>query len=80
LAQAPFCAAPAATAQAWQAPLQGESQHTPSAQKPLLHWVSAVQVVPSGRLETQAPPLQKFPGLHCASEEQEVAQAVLPLQ
>ncbi len=41
--QEPSAVAPSACEQAWQAPEQAELQHTPSAQKPDVHWSFAVQ-------------------------------------
>jgi hypothetical protein len=34
------------SAHAWHWPLQGESQHTPSTQKPLVHWFAAAHALP----------------------------------
>jgi hypothetical protein len=51
------------TLQAWQVPVHALLQHTPSAQKPLAHWVLAVHVVPL--LARQVPaPLQVFGAVH----------------
>jgi hypothetical protein len=54
----PFTAvqAPAAL-QAWQVPAQAESQHTPSAQKPIAHSPPLVQGAPSGLPVAQVPVL-----------------------
>src|SRR4051812_46025865 len=62
-AQVPLVVAPAATVQASQAPAQAVLQHTPPApsftQKPVAHWLAAVQAAPLASLATQAlEPLQ----------------------
>ena len=55
--------------------LQAPSQHTPSVQKPLTHWVPAVQAAPSG-FNPQELPAQVLGGLQSASERQVDLQAV----
>jgi hypothetical protein len=51
-----------------QKPVQALSQHTPSRQKPLAHWLLAVQDAPLGRFAKQIPcaTLQLTPVTQCA--------------
>jgi hypothetical protein len=66
----------AAAEQARQGPSHGESQQTPSTQKPLLHALSALQEAPWTSCSTQAPALvQKKPSMQSEDSRQEVAQA-----
>jgi hypothetical protein len=46
------------TSQAWQGPVQGRSQQTPSTQRPPWHCPSLVQATPSGRAAVHADPWQ----------------------
>jgi hypothetical protein len=48
----------------WQLPQTAETQHTPSVQYPLWHWLPDVQVRPSGRRLPQALPMQTFGDAH----------------
>jgi hypothetical protein len=50
--------APSATVQASQAPAQAVLQHTPSVQKPLVHWSLAVHVLALADFATHWPPSQ----------------------
>jgi hypothetical protein len=64
-----------------QLPVHAELQHTPSAQKPEVHWTAVVHAAPSPDFGTHAPVWQKCVASHCASEVHEVGQAELaPLQ
>jgi hypothetical protein len=49
---------PAATVHAWQVPVHAELQHTPSAQKPEVHWLAAEQALPRIFFAVQVPPAQ----------------------
>jgi hypothetical protein len=57
-AQVPLVEAPAATEHASHAPAQAESQHTPSAQKWVVHSVAAPHGEPAGFFAAQYMPLQ----------------------
>jgi hypothetical protein len=83
LAQAPSAPAPFLVAlQAWQAPVHGESQHTPSTQWPLTHWVSPAQATPLARSDWQVWSLarQNAFATHWLSAEQVVAHDVASAQ
>ena len=54
----PLSVDPAATAHAWHVPLHAALQHTPSAQKPELHWLAAAHAVPLVFFAVQVPPAQ----------------------
>lgn len=73
-AQVPFCAAPALMEQASQEPAQAALQHTPSAQKPLLHALAPSHGWPSGRRASQVPALQNAPAAQWESLPQVVPQ------
>jgi len=49
---------PADTEQAWQVELQAAPQQTPSAQKPVTHWLAVLQAAPCPFFVVQVPPLQ----------------------
>ena len=55
MAQVPSVVAPAATLHASHASAQSVSQHTPSEQLPLTHWLEVVQVSPLALLSVQTP-------------------------
>ncbi len=58
LPQVPSAPAPLAAAlHAWQVPVQAELQHTPSTQKPLVHWSPPVQAAATASVTVQVPPL-----------------------
>jgi hypothetical protein len=61
-------------------PAQAPLQHTPSAQFPEAHWLSAVQACPWARLTTQVPPEQKAVALQSTSEAQVALHAPAPSQ
>jgi hypothetical protein len=60
--------------------VQALSQHTPSAQLPVAHWLLAVQTTPANRFVTQALFEQKLPPAQSPSLEQDVLHAVVPSQ
>lgn len=71
LPQIPFLPSPLRTREhAWQGPAQAESQHTPSTQKPLPHWLATVQSAPPVSFGEQVPALHQWP----------LAQSLSPLQ
>ena len=71
----------AARLQASHCPPHEVLQQTPSAQKPLWHWWSRAQTVPSPCLGWQLVPSQKSPAMQLASMVQLVGQAApVPLQ
>jgi hypothetical protein len=47
-----------ASAQAWHCPPHGESQQTPSTQKPLVHWFACAQALPFAPCATHTPLVQ----------------------
>ncbi|MBI2389434.1 MAG: hypothetical protein HYV09_07540 [Deltaproteobacteria bacterium] len=47
-----------AAVHAWQVPLHGALQHTPSTQLPVRHWLPAPHAVPLAFFATHAPPPQ----------------------
>src|SRR5438876_697377 len=56
MVQVPLAVAPSAWVQASQPPpAHAALQHTPSAQKPEVHWLAAVQAAPRGPLGVHAP-------------------------
>jgi hypothetical protein len=75
----PFARPVLALLQPWQDRLHAPEQQTPSVeQKPLTHWVAAVQVVPVAFLGTHVLPEQKSPEMQSLSAAQVVLQAVGP--
>jgi hypothetical protein len=56
--QVPSAEAPDAAAHAWHVPAHALSQQTPSAQKPVPHWLAAVQGLATASFWEQVPPLQ----------------------
>jgi hypothetical protein len=64
--------------QAWQVPQLADSQQTPSVQKPLAHWLPAVQATPPVR-RPQLPPWQTLGGWQSSSRPQALKQ-LAPLQ
>jgi hypothetical protein len=79
LAQVPLVGAPALMLQASQSPLHEVLQHTPLAQKLLVHSCPPVgHAAPTGFVATQAPAEQKFPGAQSGSNRQLDVHAVAP--
>ena len=58
LEHAPFTCAPVTSEHAWHVPPHAESQHTPSVQKPEVHWLPALQAEPWAFRATHVPALQ----------------------
>jgi hypothetical protein len=67
-----------ATSQAWHCPSHVWSQHTPSTQLPLAHWLAPPQATPSPSRGTQIPPEHQSPAAQSASRAQLPRQAVAP--
>jgi hypothetical protein len=55
--------------------LQAREQQKPSTQNFNVHWLSALQRSPTGKVATQRPPAHHLPAPHCASVVQELAPA-----
>jgi hypothetical protein len=71
----PSTGAPEATLQLSHPPAQAELQHTPSAQKPEVHWLAAVQPAPGSSRCVHAPWSQKRPASQSVSATQAPGQA-----
>jgi hypothetical protein len=76
--QVPFAAPVRAAEQAWQAPVQAESQQKPSTQYPPRHWLDEAHAEPFAYLAAQALPMQKSPLAHWLSLWQDARQVCAP--
>jgi hypothetical protein len=67
---------------AWQRPSHAWSQHTPSLQNPLMHWLAAVHAAPFvwSALQVPVPASQYAVATHVASLAQVVAQVLTSAQ